>query len=111
MSILQNNKKSEVNILSEIRLIANFMGWVDSPYDNLPNKVYSKDLSEGKSLEQFNYFTSWDELMPVVKKIQKLQIEDFAKKKPVMSALMDVDIEILFNQVVLFLQWWSKTGR
>lgn len=107
----ENETANGVNTLLAVRLIANFMGWIDSPYDNLPNKVYSKDLTEGKHLEHFNYSTSWDELIPVVKKIQQLPIDDFTKKKPVMSALMDVDIETLFNSVVMFLKWWSKADR
>jgi hypothetical protein len=109
--IINEEKGNDVNHMLAVRLIANFMGWVNSPYDNTPNKVYTKDLSEGKHLRNFIYDESWDELIPVVKKIQQLPIEDFTKKKPVMSALMDVDIEILFNSVVVFLQWWSKADR
>lgn len=59
-------------IIEGNKLIAEFMGWVKSPYSNLPNKVYSPDLSEGKHIECFKYFQSWDELMPVVEKIESL---------------------------------------
>lgn len=110
-NISREQKDNDVNHILTNRLIANFMGWIDSPYDNLPNKVYNKDMSEGKYLGHFNYHTSWDELIPVVKKIQQLPIDDFTKKKTVMSALKDVDIEILFNSVVVFLQWWSSSCR
>ena len=48
------------------------MGWINSPYPNLPNKVYTKDLTESKSLDQFRYNESWDELMPVIEKIESL---------------------------------------
>jgi len=99
------------NAMLAVRLIANFMGWVDSPYPNLPNKVYKPDLSEGKSLNQFKYSESWDELIPVVKKIQQLKVDDFTKKKPIMNAMMDVEIKSLFTSVVAFLQWWSKADR
>jgi hypothetical protein len=107
----ENITANGVNTLLAVRLIANFMGWIDSPYDNTPNKVYLKDLKGGKHLSNFSYDESWDELMPVVKKIQQLPIDDFTKKKSVMSALMDVDIKILFNSVVVFLQWWSKANH
>ena len=100
---------NDANCLLAVRLIAEFMGWKSFEYDNLPNKVHKGDYS--KHLNNFAYSTSWDELMPVVKKIQQLQIEDFTKKKPVMSALIDVEIESLFNSVVVFLQWWSKADR
>jgi hypothetical protein len=98
---------NEANTLLAVRLIANFMGWVNSPYENLPNKVYSEDLTQGKHLDQFKY----NELIPVVKKIQQLKLDEFSKKKPVMNALMDVEIESLFDSVVVFLQWWSKADR
>jgi hypothetical protein len=58
-----------------------------------------------------NYKSNWSLLMPIVKKIQQQPIEDFTKKKPIMSALMDVEIESLFNSVVVFLQWWSQADR
>lgn len=100
---------NDANRLLAVRLIAEFMGWKSFEYDHLTNKVHQGDY--GKHLDNFSYSTSWDELMPVVKKIQQLQIDDFTKKKPVMSALMDVEIESLFNAVVVFLQWWSKADR
>lgn len=56
-----------------------------------------------------DYHTSWNALMPVVKKIQRLEIPDFSKKKPVMSALMDVDIDILFTAVSVFVKWYNNT--
>lgn len=59
------------------KLIAKFMGWVDSPYEHLPDKMYSKDLSEGKHLELFNYHESWNELMPVVEKIEQPNYDYF----------------------------------
>lgn len=106
---LKNETPTDANNVLAVRLIAEFMGWKSFEYDHLPNKVHKGDY--GKHLDNFAYSTSWDELIPVVKKIQQLQIDDFTKKKPVMSALMDVEIESLFNAVVVFLQWWSKADR
>jgi len=94
---------------SDTRIIANFMGWVDSPIPHLSDRVYAADLSEVKSLDHFAYRDSWDELMPVVKKIQQLSIEDFGKKKPVMNALMDVELESLFAAVVAFVKWYNSS--
>lgn len=55
-----------------------------------------------------DYHTSWNALMPVVKKIQRLNISEFSKKKPVMSALMDVDIDSLFLAVSVFVKWYNS---
>lgn len=57
-----------------------------------------------------DYHANWNAIMPVVKKIQRLEIPDFSKKKPVMSALMDVDIYILFTAVSIFVKWYKNTA-
>lgn len=88
------------------RLLAEFMGWESFKHDHLPNKVYRGEF--GKHLNHFNYNSDWNELMPVVKDIQQLEIEEFSKKKPIMDALLDVDIEILYNAVIVFLQWHTE---
>ena len=46
------------------------MGWEDSPYANLPNKVYRENFKRGISLDQLNYHSSWKMLMAVVDKIE-----------------------------------------
>ena len=63
------------------------------------------------SVENLRYHRSWDWLMPVVKEIQELKIKEFSKKKPVMSALIDVDIDILWTSVVSFLKWYEVSER
>lgn len=79
--------------------------------DNLLGVRIIAEFMDSKHLNNFSYSTSWDELIPVVKKIQKLQVEDFTKKKPIIHALMDLEIESLYNSVVVFLQWWSKADK
>ena len=80
---LKNETPTDANNVLAVRLIANFMGWVNSPYDNLPNKVYNTDLSEGKPLDQFRFHNSWDEFMPVYSEIGRVwfNIPDYKKKK------------------------------
>ena len=55
-----------------------------------------------------DYHTSWNALMPVVKRIQRLEISEFYRKKPVMNALMDVEIESLFKAVSVFVKWYNR---
>lgn len=55
-----------------------------------------------------DYHTSWNALMPVVKKIQRLEISEFYRKKPVMNALMDVEIESVFLSVSAFVKWYNR---
>ena len=121
------------NVLA-VRLIANFMGWVDSPYPNLPNKVYTMDLSEGKSLDQFRYDESWDELMPVIEKIESLptnkedgeefqfsitgdgvSITQYDDGSGVIASRVNYigksKLESAYEVVFEFIKWWSKADR
>lgn len=51
------------------RIIAYFMGWEKSIYENLPNKVYKENYTIGISIDQLNYNQDWNKLMEVVEKI------------------------------------------
>lgn len=54
-------------------------------------------------LEKLKYHSSWDSLIPVVKQIQELKLFNFEHKKPVMNALMSVDIKELHEAVFNFI--------
>lgn len=58
--------------------------------------------------EDLLYHSSWDWLIPAVKKIQQLKIEDFPKKKPVINAMHDVEKKLLWAAVVAFITWYNK---
>lgn len=59
------------------RLIAEFDGWESDKYPNLPNRLHKIDTGEevGKGIENFEYHSSWDALMPVVEKISKIKTD------------------------------------
>ena len=122
MNELAQTPQLHKHIVSGSALIAEFDGWekikIDTDTTTNFKPVYVDGIKKGDKvlrnheIEIFlNYKSNWSLLMPIVKKIQQLPIEDFTKKKPVMSALMDVDIENLFDSVVIFLQWWSQADR
>lgn len=104
-------------IIEGNRLIAEFMGWTTHPkhgenyvinkskYRKVP---YWSDCSYKAMREILDYYNSWDWLMPVVEKIKQLEIVDFTKKKPIMNALIDIDINVLYNSVVEFIKWYNK---
>jgi len=103
-----------------VRLIANFMGWVNSPYDNLPNSVYTPDLNKGIPLDQLKYNESWDELMPVCRKIRdildsiKRPSQNHCCKGDIIEvgihcALQSIDILETHKYVVEFIEWWNAS--
>jgi hypothetical protein len=115
----QANSTEENNSLS-VRLIANFMGWENSPFHNLPNKVYTQNFEIGKHLDQFKYHESWDELMPVYKKIRVLldTLERPSKNHcckgdsievDIHCALLSIDILKVNKYVIEFIEWWNAS--
>lgn len=110
------------------RIIARFMGWADSPYGNLPDKMYSEDLSLGRPLDCFNYDSSMDELAPVLQKIPTLRFRHgrFHVRIVVMSSETYCRIEskaaafrnsthnkkplaeVVFATVVEFVKWYNQ---
>lgn len=90
-------------ILSGNRLIGEFMSKSFSMSHIGDYKGAPDDM-----LPIMKYHSDWGWLMPVVKKIQRLKIEEFTQKKPVMNALLDVDIQILYNAVIVFVKWHNS---
>ena len=122
--MIQETQKPQLNIpvVSGSALIAEFDGWektrIDTNTTTNFKTIYVDGIKKGNKILRnheieifLNYKSNWSLLMPIVKKIQQLPIDDFTKKKPVMSALMDVEIESLFNSVVVFLRWWYQANR
>lgn len=69
--------------------------WSEDSYEWIEcNKWYPQD---------FEYDKNWNWLMPVVKEIQELKICKFELKKPIMNALMSVDINELHEAVFNFI--------
>jgi hypothetical protein len=85
-------------IIEGNRLIARFMDKIiiTTRWPDLQSKII--------------YHYSWNEIIPVVKKIQQLRIKDFSQKEPVMNALMDVEIDILWNAVVAFIKFYNTNN-
>jgi hypothetical protein len=60
-----------------------------------------------------HYDVVWNDLMGVVAKIKKLNLDaaNWYRKKPVMDALMEVNISILFNAVYNFCAWYNRATQ
>lgn len=98
--------------MKENKVIVEFMGvdkctdaeHIDDPCFYFESQGYIQSC-------QMEYHKSWEWLMPVIKKIQQLPIAEFSKKKPVMNALMDVEIEPLFLSVIVFIKWYNTIKK
>lgn len=67
-----------------------------------------------RSLKAFThkYHTSWNWLMPVVEKIVRMkEFQVGRNSNAIASALLCVDIKILYPEVVEFIKWYNKDSQ
>jgi hypothetical protein len=119
------------NIIGKSKIIAEFMGY----------KVnYDKETDEysvgGRSLTSYNYHGNWNSLMPVIEKIESLDLSDWYDEGNFMNVNVSIEsghcyifvelnydpphricgesnysipkIELIYNQVVNFIEWYNK---
>lgn len=104
---MSNNTSPDVR--ENNRMIAYFDGWVESPYHNLPDKLYTSDLSKGFHIDQSEYHTSWDALMPVVQKALKIDTGSMNTYQLHLSySLLYADIGKLYEALVDFIKWYNQ---
>lgn len=108
------------------------MGWESNRYPNLPDIVYKHDYS--MHLKDFHYDSSWNELMPVVEKIEKLYDEalifyikdcrayieidtqlsmvfEIPEVPECYSGMCDTKIEAVYNTVIDFIKWYNTQPK
>jgi len=57
------------------------------------------------------YHSSWDLLMPVVKKIFDIDSNNYPLEKEIEDGLLFVDITLTFNSAVNFLKWYNTQTK
>ena len=109
------------------KLIAEHMGWVHSVVDHhginlfhLPDGDKIPLYCKQQSLEGFQYHSSWDALMPVVKKIMDFEGNDIGRCKEskgwcayyaIPSFLEMVDMEKVRRYCIEFIEWYNETFK
>jgi len=105
-------------------LIAEFMQftqWVDSNrfmgYRNLDISKYNAQ-QEGMGskphavhFNELKFHSSWDWLIPVVKKIKKYNSINPLRVADVMISYARIDIDELFERVVYFIKWYNSQPK
>ena len=118
-----------MNIETNNKLIAEFMGGIykknPATLKNYDDRITINDVSykfnsDGITKNYLQYYSSWDWLMPVVKKIinlsndfvKKLKNEDFQKYTYLMqeidNSMTNPIIEKVYEAVVEFIKWYGK---
>lgn len=104
------------------KLIAEFMGWNKMPetYNNEKGEVvsygrsqdlYTLSLINYKNANEFEYHSSWDWLMPVIKKIENINHDSAViLEEQVKVLLLPIYSEInkVWCAVVEFIKWYNE---
>lgn len=114
---------NQEQLLEGNKLIAKFDGWVHFPTPKNKGNGYWNNEKRGFahwSLDSFKYHSSWDWLMPVVGKINKLFDEesdnwlgkclddDFPK---IIELRITESIKSVYVHVIQFIQWYNTQNK
>jgi hypothetical protein len=103
-----------MNTTENNKLIAEFMGYKTYKMNGYLNVEYADN--NHRTIQDTHYHTSWDWLMPVVEKIQKLYEEcmDYNNQMPedyyykVLDKGISTPREIIYKAVVEFIKQYNK---
>jgi hypothetical protein len=119
------NNRREMTHEEKTRLIAEFDGWEFVPsHKDYPNGCFVIDSpstifpNEPRTHEDFGYSTEYDCLMPVWHKFRGLRIESVKdqfikseKNENIRFALINGNIEGLFNALAEAIEWYNTTKK
>lgn len=91
--------------MEENKLIAEFMGLIESSIDK---KYWTEKTKEGigkGELVELKYHKSWDWLMPVVEKIE--QVHEGVPQELIKLSLFST-IDEVYNAIIEFIKWYNK---
>lgn len=101
-------------------MIAKFEGAIfktNLPYTYTKSGWFNSRANASKDIVQwydFKYHTSWDWLMPVISKIDKLMLDQpidspfEVNAEEIFTSLREVNIKLTFNKVCQFIEWYNQ---
>ena len=100
--------ENKQEISEDNKLIAHFMGYIKC--DRCNGCIMLKLGDEYILKSSLKYDTSWDFIMPVLGKIKNINnIEGLTKATTkLLLALSEVDIEILYKEIIIFIKWYNQ---
>jgi len=103
-----------MNIEESNELIAVFMGnEVTGP--GIPMGIWFEDIKDFIQFQDLKYHSSWNWIMPVVKKCLNLTMEDLENYEKQYENIDDsfyqVNIDQTYKAVVEFIKWYNKNKK
>jgi len=105
MNTQENNKliAEFMGVFDKILSTNNIHSWSDAPYFYTTEN--SKEKVEENIAKYAKYSTSWDWLMPVVKKCREESNAEDSHWESVYYSLEGCDIDVTYQSVVNFIKW------
>jgi hypothetical protein len=100
--------KEKANAIKEV------IKWIELGKQDINNGFKEIDFILNKNDVNLEYNTSWDWLMPVLKKIDELDFdleEDSNLIGDITHGLVSIDIEMTFDAVVEFIKWYNENNE
>lgn len=94
------------------KLIAIFMGFVESGFGK--ENLFNPETRIEYTIDQLEYHFSWNELIPVLAKLNKLCVpymtdEGFPKNAIALKhSVLNDEIKVTYNCVITILKWYNK---
>jgi hypothetical protein len=106
-----------MNTRESNKLILRFMGYRNTTPDLSGINIYENDKGDTQELLCVKYHSSWDWLMPVVKKIREIlnvefSFSEFDDMRELENKLnpYNYDIDHIYKEAVDFIQWYSENN-
>src|SRR5258705_13983548 len=96
------------SFLSNNILIAEFMGWKQRP---AYLDTYWKKGEHDRKINSFFYESSWNELMPVVKKIGLLYDTIHLEDRSICELNIFSNIDLVYIHSIQFIKWYLKINK
>jgi hypothetical protein len=102
------------------QVVAEFMGYTEGIYDHGINGVTpiwkNDSIREGhyRTLQEFKYHSSWDDLMPVIRKIWNLDCQHDRQDQhfnEMQNILPLAEMYSAYMSCVRFIQWYNEQNQ
>ena len=101
------------NIQENNKIIAEFMGAKVTDVKGLQKPIYYPIMGKSVYVDKLKYHSSWDWLIPVVK---KCLIGEAETNRPdlvsnIYESLVNLEIDLVYKDIIEFIKWYNQQNK